>query len=77
MTYCVPVKNRAFDVTEANICLSFWEAPMNFKELIPINRFQVHEKRKLIIFLFACLNFDTFGALVMNPYEETMVNVLI
>jgi len=50
---------------------------MNFKGLIPINRFQVHGKLKLIIVLFACLNFETFCALIINPYEETMVNVLI
>ena len=50
---------------------------MSFKGLISINRFQAHGKRKLIIVLFACLNFDTFCALVINPYDETMANVLI
>jgi len=50
---------------------------MNLKSSPPINRFQVHGKGKLIIVFFACLNFDTFCALVINPYDETMVDVLI
>jgi hypothetical protein len=50
---------------------------MTLKGLIYINRFQVHVKGKLVIVFFACLNFDTFCALVINPYDETMVYVMI
>jgi hypothetical protein len=50
---------------------------MTLKGVIHINRLQVHVKGKLIIVFFACLNFHTFRALVVNPYDETIVNVLI